>query len=179
VQPVLVVVGGLPGTGKSTIAAALAAKTATPYFRLDRIEQTMVAWSSLTHPVGPVGYAIAHQLALEQLQLGLDAIVECVNPIAETRDAWPVIATAAGAALLEVEVVCSDTVEHRRRVENRSTDVAGLVKPTWDEVVGREYEPWGRTHVRIDSATTSAAEAIEQLTTLMISARTPLAAESN
>lgn len=177
-HPVLVVMGGLPGTGKSTIAAALAAETATPYFRLDRIEQMMVAWSSLTHPLGPVGYAIAHQLALEQLHLGLDAIVECVNPIAVTRDAWPVTASAADAVLLEVEVVCSDVAEHRRRVENRPTDVAGLVKPTWEEVVGREYEPWGRDHVRIDSATTSAAEAIERLRTLMIAARTSLPAQS-
>ncbi len=87
--PVLVLIGGLPGTGKSTIAAALAKATATPYLRVDRIEQAVVAWTALSHPVGPVGYAVAHQLALEQLELGLDVIVECVNPVALTRDAWP------------------------------------------------------------------------------------------
>jgi len=86
---VLVVIGGLPATGKSTIAAALAARTVTPYIRVDRIEQAIVAWSVLAHPVVPVGYAVAHELALEQLELGLDVIVECVNPVAATRDAWP------------------------------------------------------------------------------------------
>ena len=157
------VIGGLPGTGKSTIAEALAARTASTYLRVDRIEQAIVAWSTLTHPVGPVGYAVAHALALEQLGLRLDTVVECVNPVALTRDAWPGTATAAGAVLVEVEVVCSDVVEHRRRVENRASDVVGLTKPTWAEVIGREYESWSRPHVTIDSATTSVEQAVQQI----------------
>jgi hypothetical protein len=119
-----------------------------------------VAWSTLTHPVGPVGYAVAHELAHEQLQLGLDVIVECVHPVALTPDAWPGTAAAAGAALVEVEIVCSDKAEHRRRVENRATDVDGLVKPSWAEVVDREYDPWSRTPVRVHSATTPFATAV-------------------
>jgi predicted kinase len=77
VPPGLVVVGGLPATGKSTIAIALARRTSTPYLRVDRIEQAIVAWSALSHPLGPVGYAVAHALAREQLELGLNVIVEC------------------------------------------------------------------------------------------------------
>lgn len=171
VNPVLVVIGGLPATGKSTIAAEFATTAATPYLRVDRIEQTLVAWSTLSHPVGPVGYAVAHQLALEQLQLGLDVIVECVNPVALTRDAWPGTAATAGAAIVEVEITCSDQVEHRRRVENRASDVDGLVKPTWAEVVDREYEPWSRTPVMVDSAITSIARAVEQITVAVKVAR--------
>ena len=170
-QPVLVVIGGLPATGKSTIAAEVARRTATPYVRVDRIEQAIVAWSNLSHPVGPVGYAVAHQLALEQLQLGLDVIVECVNPVALTRDAWPGTAKAGGAVLLEVEVSCSDRAEHRRRVESRATDVEGLVKPSWAEVVDREYEPWSRTPLSVDSATTSVEWAVERIQTALRAAR--------
>jgi predicted kinase len=119
VGSVIVVIGGLPATGKSTIAIALARRTATPYIRVDRIEQAIVAWSPLTHPLGPVGYAIAHELALEQLQLGLDVIVECVNPLAITRDGWMGTAATASAVLIEVEVNCSDEAEHRQRVGTR------------------------------------------------------------
>ncbi|HEY5788618.1 MAG TPA: AAA family ATPase [Microlunatus sp.] len=170
-RPVLVVIGGLPATGKSTIAAALAARTATPYVRVDRIEQAIVAWSVLAHPVGPVGYAVAHQLAIEQLELGLDVIVECVNPAAVTRDAWPETAANTGAALVEIEVCCSDEAEHRSRVENRASDVDGLVKPTWAEVTAREYEPWIRTPVVVDSATTSVGEAVQRILAVMEAAR--------
>ncbi|HZA03827.1 MAG TPA: hypothetical protein VE617_04645, partial [Propionibacteriaceae bacterium] len=57
--PVLVVVSGLPATGKSTVARLLAERTRTPFLRVDRIEQAVVEWSPLDHP-GPVGYAVAH-----------------------------------------------------------------------------------------------------------------------
>lgn len=149
----LVVVSGLPATGKSTVASAYAGQTKTAYLRVDRIEQAIVAWSSLAHPVGPVGYAVAHQLAAEQLALGLDVIVECVNPIALTRDGWVETGTAVDAAVVEVELICSNAAEHRRRVETRVSDVDGLIKPTWTEVVRREYEPWSRPHMVFDTVT--------------------------
>lgn len=170
--PVLVVISGLPATGKSTIAAGLASQTRTPYLRVDRVEQAIVRWSALTHPVGAVGYAVAHQLAAEQLALGLDVIVECVNPTALTRDAWPGTAASAGAVIVEVEVSCTDQAEHRRRVETRATDVEGLVKPTWAEVVHREYEPWTRKIITIDSSTTALDAAVQRIAAEVATART-------
>src|SRR5918911_2452620 len=96
--PVLVVVGGLPATGKSTIAGHLARLVGAPYLRVDRIEHAIVAYSTLEHPVGVAGYAVAYALTSEQLGLGLDVVVECVNPIALTRDSWVATAAGAGAA---------------------------------------------------------------------------------
>jgi predicted kinase len=171
-RPVLVVVGGLPATGKSTIARILAEQTKTSYLRVDRIEQTIVAWSALSRPVGPVGYAVAYELAQEQLQLRLDVIVECVNPIALTRDSWFEIAADNGAAILEVEVVCSDESEHRRRVETRTSDVEGLTKPTWAAVMERKYEPWRRKHLVVDTAKISAESAARLITSKIRTART-------
>jgi predicted kinase len=164
VQSVLVVIGGLPATGKSTIGKILADQIRVPYLRVDRIEHAIVAWSELSHPLGPVGYAVAYELAKEQLELGLDVIVECVNPIALTRDAWRKTAVDADAVILEVEVVCSDESEHRRRVENRTSDVDGLLKPTWAAVIEREYEPWNRRHIVLDSAKMSAESAAKLIT---------------
>jgi predicted kinase len=170
VPPVLVVVGGLPATGKSTVATALARRTSAPYLRVDRIEQAIVAWSTLSHPVGPVGYAVAHAVAREQLELGLDVIVECVNPTALTRDAWVETAEAAAANVVEVEVICSDTDEHRRRSEVRSSDVEGLLKPTWTAILEREYHPWLRRPLIVDTATTSPETAAEAIASRMASA---------
>jgi predicted kinase len=170
VPPVLVVVGGLPATGKSTIATALARRTSASYLRVDRIEQAIVAWSTVSHPVGPVGYAVAHAVAREQLELGLDVIVECVNPTALTRNAWLGTAEAAAAELVEVEVICSDKDEHRRRSEVRSSDVEGLVKPTWTAILEREYEPWLRKPLVVDSAITSPDIAARKIASRMASA---------
>jgi hypothetical protein len=151
--PVLVVIGGLPATGKSTIADHLARLVGAPYLRVDRIEQAIVAYSSLEHPIGAAGYAVAYALAGEQLTLGLDVIVECVNPIALTRDGWAGTAADANAAIL------------------RATDVAGLVKPTWEDVLRREYEPWSRPHVIIDSADTPPDQAARHIATKLGAAR--------
>ena len=40
------------------------------------------------------------------------------------------------------EVVLSDPHEHRRRVEQRRSDLVGLTVPTWAQVLGRNYQPW-------------------------------------
>jgi hypothetical protein len=88
-----------------------------------------------------------------------------------TRDSWLKTAAEAGAAILEVEVVCSDESEHRRRVETRTSDVEGLLKPTWTPVFEREYEPWSREHLVVDSAHLSGESAAQLLTSKIASAR--------
>lgn len=64
----LVVFGGLPGTGKTTIARELTIRLAATYLRIDSIEQVLQD-AGLT--VGTAGYAIAGALAAENLKLML------------------------------------------------------------------------------------------------------------
>ena len=114
---------------------------------------------------------MAYALAEEQLLLGFGVVAECVNPMMLTRNTWRSTAERAHAAIVEVELVCSDFVEHRRRVQTRSTDVEGVVKPGWEEVARREYHSWDRPHVVIDTAETSAAEAAKQILVEITAAR--------
>ena len=64
----------------------------------------------------------------------------------------------AGVRVVEVEVVCSDVGEHRRRAEGRVLDIAGLTKPTWQQITNREYDAWERDRVVIDTAILSIGE---------------------
>ena len=50
--------------------------------------------------------------------------------------------------------MCSDTAEHRRRVETRLSDIPGLSMPTWQEICLREYQLWDRTRIVVDTANT-------------------------
>ncbi len=79
-------------------------------------------------------------------------VADTVNPLPITRAAWRAVAAGAQVPWVEIEVVCSDPVEHRRRVEHRRSDVAGLRLPTWDDVVQRPYEPRDEAHIVIDTA---------------------------
>jgi hypothetical protein len=40
-------------------------------------------------------------------------------------------------------------------------DIPGLEPPTWQQVADREYEPWGRKHLVIDTAAASASSAVD------------------
>ena len=153
-------IGGLPATGKTTVSHALARATRAAYLRVDTIETTVVRTTELTHPVGVVGYAVAFSLAAEQLRLGLDVIAECVNPLKATRDAWLGVAEEAGVALLEVELVCSDVVAHRHRVATREVDIPDLPLPSWEKIQAREYEPWDRDHLVVDTAAVDVNSAV-------------------
>jgi predicted kinase len=155
-----IVFAGLPGCGKSTIAAALAKRLEATYLRIDSIEQAMV--DARTKP-GAAGYLVAYRVAADNLRLGRMVIADSMNPLRITRDAYRQVAEQAGVGFLEVELICSDKTEHRRRVETRMATVEGLVLPNWESVEAKEYETWDRAHLQIDTAKFSVAESVELL----------------
>lgn len=151
-RPVLICLSGLPGTGKSTVARNLAARSGALWLRLDRIEQAMRASHMRTDDLADGGYAAAGAMAGAALEQGYSVIADCVNPITLTRTAWQAVSAAAGARHLDVELVCSDAEAHRRRVETRQPEVVGLRLPDWQAVQARDYEPWSVPVLRLDSA---------------------------
>ncbi len=149
-SPLLISLAGLPGSGKSTLAEALALRLRAVWVRIDTIEQA-IRDAGIAED-GPAGYIVGYGIAGLNLRLGHTVIADSVNPLAITRDAWRDVAAQAGARCVEIEVVCSDPAEHRRRVETRVVNVPGLVPPTWEEVVQRHRDPWARAPLVIDTA---------------------------
>ena len=158
---VLIALGGLPGTGKSTIARQLAHETGAVWLRIDSIEQAIQNSGVLRGEVDDAGYRVAYAVAEDNLRLGRDVIADSVNGWLITRDAWRDAAARSGAKILEVETICSDLDEHRRRVETRSSDVVGLRQPDWAAVLARDCEPWDRDHLVVDTAKMSVAQCVE------------------
>src|ERR1700737_1666457 len=115
----LVVFGGLPGTGKTTIAREVAQRQGALYVGIDTIEQSIRAGVP-GGEIGVAGYAVALALARENLAVGQVVVADAVNPGPEARDSGRAIATRLSTRLIEIEIVCSDAGEHRRRVEARS-----------------------------------------------------------
>jgi len=68
-----------------------------------------------------------------------------------------------GASIREVEVICSDLHEHRRRIEARSPDIDGLPNPSWEDVLGREYQAWEGDRTVLDTAGKSPAGSLAEL----------------
>ncbi len=148
--PLLIIMGGLPGSGKTSLSKELARHLKATHLRIDTIEQALIREIPGFNVEGE-GYQVAYALAEDNLKLGNIVIADSVNPDELTRAAWRNIATKADAKWIEVEVVCSDSKEHRRRVETRSADILGHVLPTWQDVLKREYEPWMSRDLVVDT----------------------------
>jgi len=148
----LIVLGGLPGVGKTAIARELACRIGAMHVRVDSIEQAIRASGFADKPLDDTGYRIAYAIAEDNLRIGRTVIADSVNPLPLTRDFWVEVAKRAGVAWIEIEIVCSDPVAHRRRVETRIPDIAGLRLPGWEDVKAREYHPWHREHVVIETS---------------------------
>jgi len=159
----LIIFGGLPGVGKSEIARELARQLGAVFLRVDSIEQALRDSGVVTGPLDESGYRIGYAMAEDNLRLGCSVVADCVNPLTITRDAWLDIAKRTGVRAVEIEIQCSDPNEHRRRVESRTADIPGLNLPSWEDVVSRQYEPWTREHLVLDSATCPVEQNVNQI----------------
>ena len=167
----LIAFAGLPGTGKTTLSRRLAATIGAVYLRVDAIEQAIRQSGIAATEVGPAGYVVAQALAGSNLELGQTIVVDCVNPVHASRQAWRDIARRAGTPLIEIEILCSDRDQHRRRVEARAADLPGHVLPTWDEVMRHRYEPWIEPHATLDTASIDPDEAMSRIRAIIDAAR--------
>lgn len=145
----LLILGGLPGVGKTAVAAALAREMAAVHVRIDSIEQALRN-SGITIS-GPEGYVVAYAIAKDNLNLGRTVIADSVNPLEITRAAGREVAQQAGSDYVEIEIICSDQAEHQQRVETRVPDIPGHQLPIWQQVLDRDYEPW-QANIVIDTA---------------------------
>jgi predicted kinase len=149
---VLIILSGLPGTGKSTIAREFARELRAVHLRIDSIEQAIRESGVVVASLDDAGYRAAYAVAEDNLRVGHTVIADSVNPLPVTRNAWVDVANRAQVPAIEVEVTCSDEHEHRRRVETRASGIPGVKVPTWPEVVARQYHPWDRERIVIDTA---------------------------
>ena len=160
-HPVLYIFSGLPGSGKSTLAKELAKAIGAIYLRIDTIEQAIRDLCDFK--VEGEGYRLSYRVSSDNLKLGLSVVADSCNPIELTRREWNDVAILAGADFVNIEVICSEKDEHRKRIETRTSEVLGLELPTWEKVKNREYHPWKSERIVIDTASKSIEKSTEEL----------------
>ncbi len=165
----LIILGGLPGVGKSTIGRKLAEKLGAVYLRIDSIEQAVKnayeTYRQQEFSVFAEGYMAAYAVAKDNLEIGLTVIADSVNPVEITRSEYRKIAEQANTNFFEIEIICSDKAEHQKRVDSRKPTVEGLKLPTWQDIINREYEAWTTKRLIIDTAEFTINEAVEKIIT--------------
>jgi len=151
---VLVVMSGLPGAGKSSIADGIGRELGAAVLSVDPIEAAI--WRCGIPPsfqTGVAAYEVAAVLAEHQLSLGLSVITDSVSSLEVGREMWRRAASRTGSDLRVIEVICRDQEVHRRRLEGRKRAIAGYPEPSWDDVQRRraEWEPWNEDRLVVDS----------------------------
>jgi predicted kinase len=152
-RPQLIVLSGIPGTGKSALAEAIAGALDLPVFSVDPIEAALLA-SGIEHGFtsGLAAYNVCLALADRELRKRHGAIIDAVNGVEPAKEMWRRLATAHGLPLIVIECICSDARHHRTRLANRSRGI-GLPEPTWRDVERRkaEFVPWTEPVLVVDA----------------------------
>jgi predicted kinase len=146
-QPLLVVLAGRPGTGKSTLAKRLAMELHAAYIRLDAIVIPVLdaGLADDESRAAQTGYEIARGVARENLEIGVPVIVDGLHAAHARRHEWLEVAASTGAQLEFLETYLNDEREHRRRVEQRTGGESAYPGPSWDNIQTMAYEPWDET----------------------------------
>lgn len=153
-QPSLIVMAGLPGSGKSVIAEGLARSLGAAVFSVDPIEAAMWRAGLPKDATGIAAYAVAGAMAEENLRLGQSVVIDAVNPVEAPRAIWRNLAARQTARLKVIDCICSDLQIHRQRVEGRVRNIEGMAEITWARVQQRrtEYELWTDARLVLDTA---------------------------
>jgi predicted kinase len=136
----LIVLSGLPATGKTAVASAVARELGAPLLSVDPVDSVLADADVDEHgPPGMAAYAIVGALAELNLDLGLTVVVDAVNAVGEAKTFWIELARRRGARLLVIEAVLSDPALHRTRLDGRDRDLS-IPEPTWEAVTLRRAE---------------------------------------
>lgn len=138
----LILMTGLQGTGKSTIAKKLAQELTYPLFSKDRFE-TILYNDNLTDGTSISSYHMIMDTAALQLSLGISSILDAVFPLSGFRNRVKLIAEQHQAELKIIYTHCSDEHVHRQRLNSRESLVPWN-RITWDDTLYTKsiYEVW-------------------------------------
>jgi predicted kinase len=162
-MPRLVMLSGLPGSGKSTLGKRLAARTGAELLRIDLFEQTLRNQYGTAFEVGTLGYQRGYDLAAGHLSAGHNVIADAVNAVEAARQGWRDVAAKSGAVMVEVEIICTDAEEARTRLETRDTGIKGLAPVSYEAAMARPWEDNPHAGIRLDTAGQTPEESLTAL----------------
>ncbi len=148
----LIVISGLPGSGKSTVAVAVGAARRAPVLSVDPIESALLrAGIERSFETGLAAYLVAEACADAFLGGGLDVVVDAVSGVEPARTMWRALAVRHGVPL-RVVVCVLDRAEALRRLTDRSRGLA-VGEPSATDIEDRaeEWTEWPEPYLLVDS----------------------------
>jgi len=158
-QSALVMLCGLPGTGKSTLARRLADGLPAVVVESDRVRQKLFARPAYTGQESQRVHQVCHILIGWYLRHYYHVVYDATNLYEYHRGLIYRLAARSGACLVVVEVTASDDVVRERLAPRRRTHPAVRAQKDysdadWDvyERMRRRSEPIQHDHIVVDTS---------------------------
>ena len=146
----LILFSGLAGTGKSTLAQALARGLKIPVISFDYFIDHALPRHVLTDPGNWTNqdvFEMMNKLAEQQLSLGVSVILDAVYFSQESRDSVRAPAKKQDARFHVIHAFCSDKNIWRERVVRRAENSSPNETPAqWDSIMAEldKFQPWSQ-----------------------------------
>ncbi len=137
-DPLLIVFAGAPGTGKSTLARAVARELRAVYLDKDTIKDTALTlgrdmkMEGVADFAGALSYTLLIPFARDNLTLGLPVVVDSPAGYRLFQDAIENFVRSVKVDFKLVECITTDDGLLRERIERRAADVPDHRVREWD-----------------------------------------------
>lgn len=149
-RPVLVLLSGLPGTGKSYLAWRLAEKFPLVIVESDRVRKTLFPEPTYSAEESQTVHRTCHRLVAYFLEQGRDVLYDATNLGEFHREFVYHIAEEKGARLVVVRTVAPPQVVEKRLSHNSER---GASEANWEVYLelAKNEEPIARPHLVVDT----------------------------
>jgi predicted kinase len=136
-EPQLIVFAGMLGTGKTSLARAVARRLQAVYLDKDTIKEctlTLAERMKLDQArqlAGPLSYELLVDLARDNLSLGLPVVLDSPAGYQVFRERVKALARSTKVELRLIECICTDEKLLRQRVESRAQDPTARRTRDW------------------------------------------------
>jgi predicted kinase len=160
-EPVLILVTGLQGTGKSTVAGIVANLLGAPLIAHDwamsglrPFPEVQAALDTMEPPGhGRVGWSVLRALAQSELRRGVSTVLDGVARAPQLEE-LRLLAEEEGVRFLVIMTECSDPELHRSRVDGRDRGIPGWYELDWNHVEQsrKSWDPEMAVDLTVDTA---------------------------